>query len=254
MSTENFIARATPSRSRRAMLAAAASEDSLSKPAYLGVRDPFALLDRARFSSMSGRWRHAPASPFRCAPKAPVAAAVRRRASCPRTKKGSMCGTAERGRSLTSRLRELRVPSRVAVCAPLAAGRGASHVVDDGARDVEAAVAGELGAEAQVPVLAVGDEVLVEGPDVFEERSSGIAPRRRRPRRRRPACRTGPRHARRGRGGRGGRSGAGRPRPRRALGGRGSRLACSRRGRPRDDLPPRAPAPRANPGPARCRC
>src|ERR687896_324327 len=69
----------------------------------------------ARFPSMSGRWRHAPAKPSRCAPKEPVAAAVIRRTSCPAAKKGSICGTAERGRFLTSRLRVLRLPSLVAV-------------------------------------------------------------------------------------------------------------------------------------------
>ena len=31
-------------------------------------------------------------------------------------------------------------------------------------------MAGELGAEAQIPVLAVGDEVLVEEPYLLEER------------------------------------------------------------------------------------
>ena len=36
---------------------------------------------------------------------------------------------------------------------------------DDGTGDVEATIARQLCAEAQVPVLAVGDEVLVEEPD-----------------------------------------------------------------------------------------
>src|SRR3712207_8046364 len=39
----------------------------------------------------------------------------------------------------------------------LATGRGAPHVVDHGTRHVQAAVPRELGAEADVPVLAIGE-------------------------------------------------------------------------------------------------
>src|SRR5215217_1235065 len=105
----------TLSCSRRAMLAAAASEDSLRSLRTSASESCLRFWIPARFSRMSGRWRQAPASPSRCARKEPVAAALTKRASCPRTKKGSMCGTDETGRSLTSRLREFCVPSRVAV-------------------------------------------------------------------------------------------------------------------------------------------
>ena len=54
--------------------------------------------------------------------------------------------------------------------ASFSAGRGASQVVDDSVGDVEAAVAREPGAEAEVAVFAVRDEVLVEEPDLLEER------------------------------------------------------------------------------------
>jgi hypothetical protein len=40
-------------------------------------------------------------------------------------------------------------------------------VIDDRAGDIEATITGELGAEAQVPILAVGDEVFVEVPDLI---------------------------------------------------------------------------------------
>src|ERR687895_568174 len=82
----------------------------------VGAREAYVLLvpDQAHPGGKL-RWRHAPAKPSRCAPKEPVAAAVIRRTSCPAAKKGSICGTAERGRFLTSRLRVLRLPSLVAV-------------------------------------------------------------------------------------------------------------------------------------------
>ena len=115
MSTENFTATGQPVP-EPARDARRGGERGLPEQfADLGVGELLVLLDPARFSSMSGRWRQAPASPSRCARKEPVAAAVTKRASCPRTKKGSMCGNDERGRSLTSRLREFCVPSRVAV-------------------------------------------------------------------------------------------------------------------------------------------
>ncbi len=41
-------------------------------------------------------------------------------------------------------------------------------MIDDRAGDIEATITGELGAEAQVPILAVGDEVFVEVPDLIE--------------------------------------------------------------------------------------
>src|SRR5918994_148949 len=105
----------TLSRSRRAMLAVAASDDSLRSLRTSASETFFLFCISARLASMSGRWRHAPASPSRCARKEPVTAAVIMRPSCPAAKKGSMCGTAERGRFLTSRLNEFRLPSLVAV-------------------------------------------------------------------------------------------------------------------------------------------
>src|SRR5215216_2012819 len=105
----------TLSRRRRAMLAVAASDDSLSSPRTSASESFFLFCISARFRSISGRWCHAPANPSRCARKEPVAAAVIVRASCPATKNGNMCGTAERGKFLTSRLKELRLPSLVAV-------------------------------------------------------------------------------------------------------------------------------------------
>src|SRR5918993_701963 len=105
----------TLSRSRHAMLAVAASDDSLRSLRTSASEIFFLFCISARLASMSGRWRHAPASPSRCARREPVTAAVIVRASCPKMKKGSMCGTAERGRFLTSRLDELGLPSLVAV-------------------------------------------------------------------------------------------------------------------------------------------
>ena len=43
-------------------------------------------------------------------------------------------------------------------------------MVYDGAGDVEATVPGKLGAEAEVAVFAVGDEILVEVPYLLKER------------------------------------------------------------------------------------
>src|SRR5215203_5584977 len=103
------------SRSRRTMLAVAASDDSPRSLRTSASESFFLVCISARFPSMSGRWRHAPASPSRCARKEPVAAAVIRRTSCPATKKGRTCGTAARGKFLTSRLKELRLPSLVAL-------------------------------------------------------------------------------------------------------------------------------------------
>src|SRR5215204_1563334 len=103
------------SRSRRAMLAVASSDDSLRSLRTSASESFFLFCISARFPSISGRWRHAPASPSRCARKEPVTAAVIRRPSCPAAKKGSMYGTAERGKFLTSKLKELRLPSLVAV-------------------------------------------------------------------------------------------------------------------------------------------
>src|ERR687895_1952495 len=60
----------TLSRSRRAMLRVAASDDSLRSLRTSGSESFFCI--SARLASMSGRWRHAPASPSRCAPKEPV--------------------------------------------------------------------------------------------------------------------------------------------------------------------------------------
>src|SRR5918994_5781540 len=105
----------TLSRSRRAMLAVAASDDSLRSLRTSASESFFLFCISARFPSMSGRWRHAPAKPSRCARKEPVAAAGIRGTSCPKAKKGSMCGTAERGRFFNSKLKELRLPSLVAV-------------------------------------------------------------------------------------------------------------------------------------------
>src|SRR5918992_617983 len=53
------------SRSRRAMLAVAASDDSLRSLRTSASESFFCI--SARLASMSGRWRHAPASPSRCA-------------------------------------------------------------------------------------------------------------------------------------------------------------------------------------------
>src|ERR671910_3044326 len=103
------------SRRRRAMLAVAASDDSLRSLRTSASESFFLFCISARFPSMSGRWRHAPASPSRCARKEPVTAAGIRRPRCPPAKKSSTCGTAQRGRFLTSRLKELRLPSLVAV-------------------------------------------------------------------------------------------------------------------------------------------
>src|ERR671920_1722192 len=86
------------SRRRRAMLAVAASDDSLRSLRTSASESFFLFCISARFPSMSGRRRHAPASPFKCARKEPVAAAVNMRASCPKMKKGKTYGTAERGR------------------------------------------------------------------------------------------------------------------------------------------------------------
>src|SRR5215210_7949082 len=79
------------SRSRRMMLAVAANDDSLSSLRTSASESFFLFCISDRFSSMSGRWRHAPANPSRCARKEPVAAVVSRRTSCPVTKKGNMC-------------------------------------------------------------------------------------------------------------------------------------------------------------------
>ena len=72
------------------MLAVAASEDSRSSLRTSASGILFLLWISVRFLIMSGRWRHALASPSRWALKEPVAAAVSRRASCPVTKKGSI--------------------------------------------------------------------------------------------------------------------------------------------------------------------
>src|ERR687896_1116666 len=73
---------------RRAMLAVAASDDSLRSLRTSASESFFIFCISARFPSMSGRWRHAPAKPSRCARKEPVAAAVIRPPSCPAAKQG----------------------------------------------------------------------------------------------------------------------------------------------------------------------
>src|SRR5215208_5545409 len=54
-------------------------------------------------------------------------------------------------------------------------------MVDDGSWDVVATITGELGAEAQVSILAVGEEVLVEEPDLIEHAPAIERRRRTRP-------------------------------------------------------------------------
>src|ERR687890_2300750 len=86
------------SRRRRAMLAVAANDDSLRSLRTSASESSFLFCISARFPSISGRWRHAPASPCRCTRKVPVTAAVVRPPTRPPGKKKKMWGTPRRGR------------------------------------------------------------------------------------------------------------------------------------------------------------